>query len=156
MRPEEVSQILLSPQLAHDLGDDQCGKNTLGLQTQRQEIGEHFDQPSGVQTVALEVHEADLDNRFHDLPETLNDMMLLPHVPDPFRWCPLLLNQQVIKNPLSSLPARLRVKNQRVLDLLLAIPPVLPYDRSVDTRGTRQAPLLARSQYDARTRTSNQ
>jgi len=55
MRHEEVSQILLSPQLAHDLGDGQCGKNTLGLQTQRQEVGEHFDQQSGVQTVALEV-----------------------------------------------------------------------------------------------------
>ena len=52
MRHEEVSQILLSPQLAHDLGDGQCGKNTLGLQTQRQEVGEHFDQQRGVQTVA--------------------------------------------------------------------------------------------------------
>ena len=82
MRHEEVSQILLSPQLAHDLGDGQFGKNTLGLQTQRQEIGEHVDQQSGVQTVALEVHRADLVNRFHDLPATLNDMMLLPNVPD--------------------------------------------------------------------------
>ena len=82
MRHEEVSQILLSPQLAHDLGDGQFGKNTLGLQTQRQEIGEHVDQQSGVQTVALEVHRADLENRFHDLPATLNGMMLLPNVPD--------------------------------------------------------------------------
>ena len=70
MRHEEVSQILLSPQFAHDLGDGQFGKPSLGLQTQRQEIGEHFDQQSGVQTVALEVHRADLENRFHDLPET--------------------------------------------------------------------------------------
>ena len=53
MRHEEISQILLPPQFAHDLGDGQFGKNTLGLQTQRQEIGEHFDQQSGVQTVAL-------------------------------------------------------------------------------------------------------
>ena len=53
MRREEVSQIRLSPQLAHDLGKGQFGKNTLGLQTQRQEIGEHFDQQRGVQTVAL-------------------------------------------------------------------------------------------------------
>ena len=82
MRHEEVSQILFPPQLAHDLGDGQFGKNPLGLQTQRQEIGEHFDQQSGVQTVALEVHEADLENRFYDLPEILNDMMLLPNVPD--------------------------------------------------------------------------
>ena len=53
MRHEEVSQILLSSHFAHDLGNGQFGKNTLGLQTQRQEIGEHFDQQSGVQTVAL-------------------------------------------------------------------------------------------------------
>ena len=38
MRHEEVSQILLSSQFAHDLGNGQFGKNTLGLQTQRQEI----------------------------------------------------------------------------------------------------------------------
>ncbi len=82
MRHEEGSHILLPPQLAHDLGDGQCGKNTLGFQTQRQEIGEYFDQQSGVETVALEVHRAELENRFHDLPETLNDMMLLPHVPE--------------------------------------------------------------------------
>ena len=82
MRHEEVSQILLPPQLAHDLGDGQFGKNTLGLQTQRQEIGEHFDQQSGVQTVALEVHRAELEKRFHDLPETLNHMMLLPKMPN--------------------------------------------------------------------------
>ena len=82
MRYEEVSQILLSPQFAHDLGDGQFGKNTLGLQTQRHEIGEHFDQQSGVQTVALEVHRAELENRFHDLPETLNHMMLLPNMPN--------------------------------------------------------------------------
>ena len=53
MRHEEVAQILLSPQFAHDLGDRQCGKNALGLQTERQYIGEHFDQQSCVQTVAL-------------------------------------------------------------------------------------------------------
>ena len=82
MRREEVSQIRLSPQLAHDLGEGQFGKNTLGLQTQSQEIGEYFDQQSGVETIALEVHRAELENRFHDLPETLNHMMLLPNVPD--------------------------------------------------------------------------
>ena len=82
MHREEVSQIRLSPQLAHDLGKGQFGKNTLGLQTQSQEIGEYFDQQSGVETVALEVHRAELENRFHDLPETLNNMMLLPNVPD--------------------------------------------------------------------------
>src|SRR6266478_3930801 len=92
MRHEEVSQILLSSQLAHDLGDGQFGKNLLGLQTQRQEIGEHFDQQSGVQTVTLELHRAELENRFHDLPETLNHMMLLPNVPD-FCTAQLLLTK---------------------------------------------------------------
>ena len=82
MRHEEVSQILLSSQFAHDLGHGQCGKNTLGLQTQRQEIGEHFDQQSGVQTGAWSLHRAELDNRLHDLPETRNHMMLLPNMPD--------------------------------------------------------------------------
>ena len=81
MRREEVSQIRLSPQLAHDLSKGQFGKNTLGLQTQSQEIGEYFDQQSGVETVALEVHRAELENRFHDLPETLNHMVLFPDVP---------------------------------------------------------------------------
>lgn len=36
MRRQEIAQILLSPQFAHDLGDGQLRKNTLGLQTQRQ------------------------------------------------------------------------------------------------------------------------
>ena len=53
MRRKEISQIRLPSQFTHDLGDGQFGKNTLGFQTQRQEIGEHFDQQSGVQTVAL-------------------------------------------------------------------------------------------------------
>ena len=70
MRREEVTQIRLSPQLAHDLGEGQFGKNTLGFQTQRQEIGEYFDQQSGVETVALEVHRAELENRFHSPPYT--------------------------------------------------------------------------------------
>jgi hypothetical protein len=34
MRREEVSQIRLSPQFAHDLGDRQFRKNTLCLQAQ--------------------------------------------------------------------------------------------------------------------------
>ncbi len=35
MRRKELAQVLLSPPFAHDLGDGQFGKNTLGLQTQR-------------------------------------------------------------------------------------------------------------------------
>jgi hypothetical protein len=82
MRHEELSQILLPPQLAHDLGAGQFGKNTLGLHTQSQEIGQHFNQQSGVETIAWKVHRAELENRFHDLPETLNHILLLPNVPD--------------------------------------------------------------------------
>ena len=81
MRSEEVSKIRLAPQFAHDLSETQFGKNTLDLQTQGQEISHHFNQQRGVQTVTLEMHRADLENRFHDLPETLNDMMLFPNVP---------------------------------------------------------------------------
>ena len=81
MRRKEVSHILLSPQFAHDLGDRQCGKNALGLQPERQYIGEHFDQQSGIQTIALELHRAHMENGFHDLPETLNHMVLLPYMP---------------------------------------------------------------------------
>src|SRR6266705_300383 len=42
MRRQELAHILFSPQLAHDLGDRQFGKNTRGLQLQRQKIGQHF------------------------------------------------------------------------------------------------------------------
>jgi hypothetical protein len=34
MRRQELTQILFSPQFAHDLGNGQFGKNTLSLQTQ--------------------------------------------------------------------------------------------------------------------------
>ena len=51
MRRQEVSQILLSPQFGHDLGDGQFGKNTLRLQTHGQELSKHFDQQGGVETV---------------------------------------------------------------------------------------------------------
>src|SRR6267142_6212023 len=81
MRRKESSQIRLPSQCAHDLRDGQCGKNALGLQTERQYIGEHFDQQSGIQTIALELHRAHMEDRFHDLPETLNHMVLLPDMP---------------------------------------------------------------------------
>ena len=82
MRHEAVSHLLLSSQCAHDLGHGQWGKNTLGLQTQRQERGDPLDQHSGVQPVALSRHRAELDNRFHALPETRNHLRVLPHRPD--------------------------------------------------------------------------
>jgi len=82
MGHEAVSPILLSSQFAHALGDGPWGKNTLGFPMPRQERGEHVDQQSGVQPVALELPRAELDNRLHDLPDTLHDLMWLPQVPD--------------------------------------------------------------------------
>ena len=92
MRRKESAQIRLPSQCAHDLRDGQWGKNALGLQTERQDIGEHFDQHSGRQTIALEWPRAHRENRFHDLPETLNHLMLPPDVPD-FRTSQRLLTQ---------------------------------------------------------------
>ena len=82
MRREELTQLLFSPQFAHELCDRQFGKNPLGLYTQRQQIREHFDEQGRIQTITLELHRTDLENRFHDLPETLHQIMLLPDVPD--------------------------------------------------------------------------
>ena len=53
MRREEVSKIRLAPQFAPHLGKTQFGKNTLGLQPQRQKISDHFNQQRRVQTVTL-------------------------------------------------------------------------------------------------------
>jgi hypothetical protein len=82
MRRQELTQILFSPQFAHDLGNGQFGKSTLSLQTKCQEIGAYFHQQSRVQTVILELHRAHMEYRFHDLPKTFNDVVLLPYVPD--------------------------------------------------------------------------
>jgi hypothetical protein len=82
MRRQELAQILFSPQFAHDLGDRQCGKNALGLQTQRQEISQHFNEQRRIQTITLSLHGTNLEDRFHHFPETLYHMMLLPNVPD--------------------------------------------------------------------------
>lgn len=82
MRRKEISQIVLTTQCAHDLGDGQCGKSVMGLYTEDQEIGQDFDEQSGVQTIASSLHRANLEDRFEHLPETFNQMMLLPYVPD--------------------------------------------------------------------------
>ena len=82
MRREEGTQLLFSPQFAHDLRERQFGKNPIGLQPQRQQISEHFDEQGRIQTIAWQLHRANMENRFHDLPETFNDMVLFPHVPD--------------------------------------------------------------------------
>ena len=81
MRRQELAQILFSPQFAHDLGDRQCGKNALGLQTQRQEISQHFNEQRRIQTITLSLHGTNLEDRFHHLPEAFNHMVLLPNVP---------------------------------------------------------------------------
>ena len=82
MLSEQGSSIVIPTQVAHDLGDRQCGKGSMGLQTDAQQIGEYFDQQSGVQAMTLSLHGTNREDRFEDLPETFNQMMLLPNVPD--------------------------------------------------------------------------
>ena len=53
MRSEQGSQIVIPTQGAHDLRDGQFGKGAMGLQAYRQQIGEHLDEQSGVQTMTL-------------------------------------------------------------------------------------------------------
>ncbi len=44
MRSEQGSQIVIPTQVAHDLGDRQFGKESMGLQAYRQQISEHLNQ----------------------------------------------------------------------------------------------------------------
>ena len=81
MRREEGAQLLFSPQFAHDLHERQFGKNSLSLQTQRQQIREDFGEQRRIQTIPLELHRADMEDRFHDLPYPLDHMVLFPHMP---------------------------------------------------------------------------
>jgi len=82
MRHHQVSQIVIPTQAAHDLGDRQLRKWPMGFQTDGQQIGEHLDQQSRVQAMTLSLHGTNMEDRFEDLPETFNQMMLLPDVPD--------------------------------------------------------------------------
>ena len=82
MRRQQVCQIVIPTQITHDLGDRQFGKGSMGLQAYRQQIGEHLDQQSRVQAVSLQLHRPNMEDRFEHLPETFDEMMLLPNVPD--------------------------------------------------------------------------
>ena len=73
---------MLPTQVAHDLRDGQFGKGTMGLQAYRQHIGKHLDEQSRVQTMTLSWHRTDREDGFEHLPETFDQMMLLPNVPD--------------------------------------------------------------------------
>ena len=53
MHHQQISQIVIPTQVAHDLGDRQFRKGSMGLQAYRQQIGEHLDQQSRVQTMTL-------------------------------------------------------------------------------------------------------
>ena len=44
MRREQGSQLVIPTQVAHDLGDRQFGKGSMGLPAYRQQIGEHLHQ----------------------------------------------------------------------------------------------------------------
>jgi hypothetical protein len=54
----------------------------MGLQAYRQHLGKHLDEQSRVQTMTLSLHRTNTEDGFEDLPETFNQMMLLPNVPD--------------------------------------------------------------------------
>ena len=82
MRSEQGSQLVLPTQGAYDLRDGQFGKESMGLQAYRQHIGQHFDEPCCVQTITLQLHCTNMEDRFEDLPEIFDQMMLLPNVPD--------------------------------------------------------------------------
>ena len=82
MRSEQGSQLVLPTQGAYELRDGQFGKESMGLQAYRQHRGEHLDQQSRVQAMTLSLHGTNMEDRFEDLPETFNQMMLLPNVPD--------------------------------------------------------------------------
>jgi hypothetical protein len=82
MRRKQGSQIVIPTQGAHGLRDGQCGKGAMGLQAYRQQIGEHLDQQSRVQTIALSLHGTNRENRFEDLPAAFSQRVLLPNVPD--------------------------------------------------------------------------
>ena len=53
MRREQGSQIVIPTQGAHGLRDGQFGKGAMGWQAYRQQIGEHLDEQSRVQTMTL-------------------------------------------------------------------------------------------------------
>ena len=82
MLKEQGSSMVIPTQVAHDLGDRQCGKGSMGLQTDGHQRGEYFDQQSGVQAMPLSWPCTNREDRFEDLPETFHQMMLCPNVPD--------------------------------------------------------------------------
>jgi hypothetical protein len=62
MRSEQGSQIVIPTQVAHDLRDGQFGKGAMGLQAYRQQIGEHLDEQSRVQTMTLSLHRTNMED----------------------------------------------------------------------------------------------
>ena len=53
----------------------------MGLQAYRHYLGKHLDEQSRVQTMTLSLHRTNTEDGFEDLPETFNQMMLLPNMP---------------------------------------------------------------------------
>jgi hypothetical protein len=53
----------------------------MGLQTESQQIGEHLDQSSRIQTMPWSLPRPKMEDRFADLPATCDERLLLPHVP---------------------------------------------------------------------------
>lgn len=49
---------------------------------ERHQVGDHFDEQGGIQTLIGELHVLDVEDRFEDFPELFNGLMLFPEVPD--------------------------------------------------------------------------
>ena len=58
-------------QVAHHLRDRPLRKFPTRFQTQSQEIGEYLDQQGRVQAISLQLHRANMEDGFEQLPEIL-------------------------------------------------------------------------------------
>jgi len=56
MYRHQVSQIMISTQLVHDLDDRQFREWPMGFQADRQQIGKYLDQQSRIQAITLQLH----------------------------------------------------------------------------------------------------
>jgi len=77
-----VSQIVRPTQVTHDRRDRRLSKFPTCFHTHNQERGQHLAQHGCVETITLSLPGANLTDRFAYLPETFNQLLLLPNMPD--------------------------------------------------------------------------
>ena len=56
MLHQHVTQIVIATQRAHDLGDRTFQKSPLGFQSDGQQIRQHLDEQSRVESIAVQTH----------------------------------------------------------------------------------------------------